>query len=125
MMIPVIYWGSFVLLLLTKALDVWSTIRFVPPTAETNPWARKLFVQRGFKSGLAIVSLAFLVIAASQYLLVWWFCTPLVQSLNAGLGTMIAWVQWDVARFNKTAKHSGITLLTLRCYYWWSKRRKN
>ena len=42
MTLPIIYWVSFVLLLITKAEDVLSTIRFVSPDAETNPWARKL-----------------------------------------------------------------------------------
>jgi len=124
MTLSIIYWGTFVLLLFTKALDAQSTIRFVPPTAESSPWARKLFCRYGLKSGLAIVLPAFLIIAGSQYLLVWWFCTPVVQALNAGLGAMIAWVQWDVARFNKTRKHSGITLLALRCYRCWAKRWK-
>ena len=121
MTLPIIYWVSFVLLLITKAEDVLSTIRFVSPDAETNPWARKLFRRFGFKFGLAIVSAAFLIIAGSQYILVWWFCTPLVQALNAGLGALISWVQWDVARFNKTGTHSGMTLLALQCYRWWAR----
>ena len=125
MTLSIIYWVSFVLLLFTKALDVWSTIRFVPPTAETNPWARKLFCRYGFKSGVAIVAMAFLIIAGSQYLLVWWLCTHLVQWLNAGLGTMIAWVQWDVARFNRSGMHSRMTRLALQCYGRWARRMKD
>ena len=120
MTLAIFYWLSFLLLFATKAADVVSTIRYVPPRAETNPWARRLFGRFGFKGGLAIVSAAFLGIACSQYVLVWWFSGPLVQALNAALGVLISWVQWDVARFNKSGAHSRLTLIALRCYHRWA-----
>jgi hypothetical protein len=121
MTLAVIYWLSFALLRATKAKDVMSTICWVPPTAESNPWARRLFMRFGFKGGLLIVSAVFLVIASGQYVLVWIFCAPWVQALNAGLGFFIAWVQWDVARSNATGTHSRITLFALRCYRRWER----
>jgi hypothetical protein len=124
MTFSIIYWGSFALLLMTKAADILSTIRFVSPEAETNPWARRLFRRFGFRLGLGIVAATFLVIGGSQYILVWWFCSPLVQALNAALGAVISWVQWDVARFNRTGTHSGMTLRALRSYHWWARRWK-
>ena len=121
MTLSIVYWVSFALLLFTKTADVLSTIRFAPAAAESNPWARRLFHRFGFKAGLLVISTAFLFVAIGQYLLVWWLCNPPMQALNAMLGTMIAWIQWDVARFNRTQKHSGITLLALRGYRSWAR----
>ena len=123
-MLAIAYWISFALLLITKAAYVWSTLRFVLPVAETNPFASKLFHRFGFKCGLATVSAIFLISASTQYILVWLFCTPLVRVANIALGGIIAWIQWDVARFNKTGKHSGTTLIALRCYNRWAQRWK-
>jgi hypothetical protein len=122
MLFATFYWLSFALLLATKVADVISTIRYVPPLAETNPWARKLFSRLGFKAGLAIVSAAFLLIACGQYILVWWFSSRLVQTLNAALGILISWIQWDVARFNRTGIHSRITRRAMTLYCTWTKR---
>jgi hypothetical protein len=72
MILTIIYWLSFALLLVTKAADIASTVRWVPPPAETNPWARRLFERFGFKGGLVVVSTIFLVIVVVQYVTVWW-----------------------------------------------------
>jgi hypothetical protein len=121
MTLAFIYWLSFAALIITKVADVVSTIRWVSPTAETNPWARRLFRRFGFKGGLIIVSIIFLLIVVTQYASVWWYGSSLAQAANAGLGFIISFIQWDVARFNATGVHSRITLLAMRYYARWNR----
>jgi len=57
-----------------------STIRWLPPNVETNPWARRLFGCFGFKGGPLIVSAVFLVIVVTQYAAAWWSCPEWMQA---------------------------------------------
>ena len=121
MTLSIIYWLSFLTLIATKAADVISTIRWVSPSTETNPWARRLFKRFGFPGGLMIVTAVFLLIVIGQYAAVWWYCSKWMKAGNAALGFIISFIQWDVARFNATGAHSRITLLAMRCYQSWNR----
>ena len=98
----------------TKVADVVSTWRHVGVRGETNPLAAALFRRFGLAWGIVIVSAVYLGIALTQYLCVWWIrWVPLIWA-NTLLGFAIAWVQWDVARFNSTGRHSRTTRTAMR-----------
>ncbi len=108
------FWLSFVALLATKVADVVSTWRHVGVRGECNPLAAVLFRRVGLAWGIVIVSAVYVGIALAQYLCVWaigW--VPLLWASTL-LGFAIAWVQWDVARFNSTGRHSWTTRTAMR-----------
>lgn len=110
---------SLGLLLLTKLADVWTTIRHVGRHGESNPLARALFAKVGFTGGLAVVMGLWAVIVGMVYVSAW--SSPgWIQVITAIAGTIIAWVQWDVARFNATRRPSRITQLAARAYGKWA-----
>lgn len=111
---------SLVLLLLTKLADVWTTIRHVGKHGESNPLARRLFDRFGFAGGLAVVVCIWLVIVAMVYVSAW--SSPgWVQVISAITAMGVAWVQWDVARFNATQRSSRLTRIAMRVYGRWAK----
>lgn len=106
---------SLVLLLLTKLADVWTTVRHVGRHGESNPLARALFAKVGFAGGLVVVMVLWAVIVGMVYISAW--SSPAwIQVITAIAGTAVAWVQWDVARFNATRKSSRITQLAAQAY---------
>ena len=115
------FWLSFAALLVTKAADVVSTWRHVGVRGETNPIVRPLFVRFGLGRGMVLVCAVYVVLVVGQYLLVWWFAVPAVVWANSCLGCGVAWVQWDVARFNATGRHSIATRLATRGYARWAR----
>ena len=124
MLIAILYWWSFSALILTKIADVVSTLRSVPPDAESNPYARILFRRFGFKGGLAIVSLLFLAIVITQFFAVWSLQSPPLLIANTIRGFLISWIQWEVARFNTTQSPTRITSLILHAYSAWNRWSK-
>jgi hypothetical protein len=120
-MMPWFFWLSFAALLVTKAADVVSTWRHVGVRGETNPIARPLFAKFGLGWGMFIVCLIYLVVAGGQYLLVWWTGRPLMLWCNGALGFLIAWVQWDAARFNATGKPSAMIKIAIRGHARWAQ----
>jgi hypothetical protein len=113
---------SLIALVLTKAADFWTTLRYVGPEAECNPLARKLFNQFGFKGGLVLVVLIWAIIVAAAYGYAWWLGSSWERWLTAATGFVIAWAQWDAARFNATGHASWLTRRALVLYHWWRNR---
>ncbi|MEI7821275.1 MAG: hypothetical protein WCK55_10185 [Verrucomicrobiota bacterium] len=121
LIVAILFWSSLALLSVTKAADVVTTIRHVGEHGESNPLARAWFARFGFTGGLLLVCAIYSVLAVGQYVLVWWTCGIVGRSLNTVCGLAIAWIQWDVARFNATGRHSRITMLALRAYSRWAR----
>jgi hypothetical protein len=119
--VSILFWSSLGLLFVTKAADVVTTIRHVGAHGESNPLARSWFGRFGFVGGLVLVCVLFAFLAVGQYLLVWWLCGLTGRLLNAVGGFAIAWIQWDVARFNASGRHSRLTMLALRAYSAWAR----
>jgi len=121
--------ASLILLLLTKLADLWTTIRHVGPHGESNPLARRLFGRFGFAGGLTVVMLVWSGIVVAVYVRAWW-APAWMQYLIVAVAFAIAWIQWDVARFNATRKPSRLTRIASRYYGSWesflrSIRRRN
>lgn len=111
---------SLVLLLLTKLADLWTTVRHVGRHGESNPLARALFTKVGFTGGLAVVMGLWALIVGMVYVSAW--SSPgWVQIMTAIAGTAVAWVQWDVARFNSTHRSSRLTRFAMRAYGCWAE----
>jgi hypothetical protein len=119
--VSILFWSSLCLLFTTKAADVTTTIRHVGENRESNPLARAWFARFGFTGGLVLVCALYSVLAVGQYVLVWWSCGIVGRLLNAMCGLAIAFVQWDVARFNAGGRHSRFTMLALRAYSTWAR----
>lgn len=110
---------SLCLLLVTKLADLWTTVRHVGRYGESNPLARALFARLGFAGGLAVVMGLWAVIVGIVYVSAW-SSSQCIQVITAIAGTVVAWVQWDVARFNATRKSSRITRLAAQAYGRWA-----
>ena len=119
--VSILFWASLALLFATKAADVMTTIRHVGVHGESNPLARAWFARFGLTGGLVVVCAIYTVLAVGQYVLVWWSCGFVGRLLNTVCGLAIAWIQWDVARFNASGRHSRITMLALRAYSKWAR----
>ena len=111
---------SLCLLLVTKMADLWTTVRHVGRHGESNPLARALFAKVGFLGGLAVVMGLWAVIVGVAYISAW-FSPIWIQVITAIVGTAVAWVQWDVARFNATRRSSRLTRLAMRAYGRWAE----
>ena len=83
---------------------------------------RKWFARFGFTGGIVLVGALYTVLALGQYLLVWESCDSPGRLLNAACGLAIAYVQWDVARYNRSGRHSRVTSMALRAYFAWARR---
>jgi len=111
---------SLGLLLVTKVADLWTTVHHVGRYGETNPLARFMFAKVGFAGGLALVMVLWAVIVGMVYASAWsapWW----IQVVTAIAGTLVAWIQWDVARFNATRRSSRLTRIALRAYGKWAE----
>jgi hypothetical protein len=113
---------SLTALVLTKSSDFWTTLRHVGPEAECNPLARKLFHRFGFKGGLVMVALIWAIIVAAAYGYAWRLGSSWERWVTASTGLVIAWAQWDAARFNATGNASWLTRMALAWYRWWQSR---
>jgi cytochrome c biogenesis protein CcdA len=111
---------SLGLLLLTKLADLWTTVRHVGQQGESNPLARALFAKVGFAGGLAVVMGLWAVIVGMVYVSAW-SAPAWIQVVTSIAGTVVAWVQWDVARFNATRRSSRLTRIAMRAYGRWSE----
>ena len=111
---------SLILLSISKLADLWTTVRYVGKQGESNPFARLLFAKIGFAGGLAVVMLIWGLIVGLVYVSAW-SAPGWIQVVTAILGTFVAWVQWDVARFNATRKSSRLTRFAARAYGAWAK----
>ncbi len=119
---------SLGLLLLTKLADLWTTIRHVGREGESNPLARALFAKVGFAGGLAVVMGLWVVIVAMVYVSAW-AAPGGIQVITSIFAIAIAWVQWDVARFNATGRTTRLTRIARGAYGRWAalvaaRRRK-
>ena len=107
------------LLLLTKLADLWTTVRYVGKHGESNPFARLLFARFGFAGGLTLVMLIWGLIVGAVFVSAW--SAPVwIQVLTALFGTLVAWIQRDVARFNATHRTSRLTRIAVRAYGKWA-----
>lgn len=111
---------SLGLLLLTKLADLWTTVRHVGQQGESNLLARALFAKDGFAGGLAVVMGLWAVIVGMVYVSAW-SAPEWIQMMTAIAGTVVAWLQWDVARFNATRRSSRLTRIAMRAYGRWSE----
>jgi hypothetical protein len=111
-------------LLWTKALDVISTWRFIGVHGESNPIARWLFEKTGLVGGMGIVCALYLLILGLQIVAVVWSNHPWTTYGTVTLGSFIAFIRYDVARFNRTRCHSTMTNFLLRFLYGFAKRNK-
>ena len=107
---------TVIALLWTKALDAISTWRFVGLHGESNPIARWLFEKTGLAGGMAIVCALYILILGLQITSVVWFDNPWTTYGTVALGAFIAYIQYDVARFNRTRRHSAMTNMLLRIF---------
>lgn len=108
-------------LLFTKALDVHSTWRHVGVAGELNPIVRGWLRRFGLGFGLALACAVYVVVLAIEIALVWWLDQTLLTLGTVIIGLFIAWAQWDVARFNRSRRHSWFTRITLRVYLSWNR----
>ena len=107
---------TVIALLWTKALDVISTWRFVGLHGESNPIARWLFEKTGLAGGMAIVCALYILILGLQITAVVWINDSWTTYGTVALGAFIAYIQYDVARFNRTRRHSAMTNFLLRIF---------
>ena len=98
-----------VALLWTKALDVISTWRFIGVHGESNPIARWLFEKAGLAGGMSIVCAIYILILSTQLGAVVWFNLPWLTFGTVLVGFLVAFIQYDVARYNRTHRHSAMT----------------
>ncbi len=109
---------SLLALVVTKAADIittWRGLREHGVTGEQNPLARWAMVQFNPSGGIGFVMVLWLFVVAACYVPAW-FSSPWYQWATAIGGFLIAWAQWEVARFNATSQHSYFTRLVLRWY---------
>jgi hypothetical protein len=104
-------------LLWTKALDVISTWRLIGAHGESNPIARWLFEKAGLAGGISIVCALYIVILSAQLGVVFWINSPGLTFGTVLIGFLVAFIQYDVARYNRTRRHSVMTnfLLCFLC----------
>jgi hypothetical protein len=107
---------TVIALLWTKALDAISTWRFVGLHGESNPIARWLFEKTGLAGGMAIVCALYILILGLQITAVVWINDSWTTYGTVTLGAFIAYIQYDVARFNRTRRHSAMTNFLLRIF---------
>ncbi len=105
-----------VALLWTKALDVISTWRFIGVHGESNPIVRCLFDKAGLAGGIVIVCALYLLILAAQLGAVVWINSPWFTHGTVLVGSLIAFIQYDVARFNRSRRPSALTNFLLRFF---------
>jgi hypothetical protein len=105
-----------VALIWTKALDVVSTWRFICAHGESNPIARWLFEKAGLAGGIAIVCALYLLLLAAQLGAVVWINSPWLTHGTVLVGLFVAFIQYDVARFNRSRRHSAMTNFLLRFF---------
>ena len=103
-------------LLWTKALDVISTWRFIGVHGESNPIARWLFEKAGLAGGMSIVCAIYLLLLAAQLGAVVWINSPWLTHGTVLVGSLVAFIQYDVARFNRSRRHSAMTNFLLRFF---------
>lgn len=108
---------SLLALILTKVADIVTTVRGIRRCGsvqwERNPLARWAMERWGLAWGItAVMGLWFLVVLVTYVPM--WFAPAWMQWLTAGMGFLIAWCQWDVARFNVTRRHAWFTALAWR-----------
>ena len=105
-----------VALLWTKVLDVISTWRFIGVHGESNPIVRCLFDKAGLAGGIVIVCALYLLILAAQLGAVVWINSPWFTHGTVLVGSLIAFIQYDVARFNRSRRPSALTNFLLRFF---------
>lgn len=111
---------SLLCLILTKAVDVATTVRGLRREGasvgmEQNPLARRMFRRLGVTRGTALVLLLWALIAAACYVPAF-FAPAWYQAATAAGGGLVAWAQWDVARANHTGRHSAFTRLLMTVF---------
>jgi hypothetical protein len=94
---------TVIALLWTKALDVFSTWRFVGLHAESNHIARWLFEKTGL-GGMATVCALYILILGLQITAIVWINDSWTTYGTVALGAFIACIQYAVARFNCTRR---------------------
>ena len=114
---------SLVALVFTKVADVVTTIRFVNPEQETNPFARRLFGMAGFGKGIVIVCVIWTAIAGVTYAVAFLQSTAIFKWLTALTGFFISWIQGEAARFNATGRNGYFTRAVMKAYVKWGQSR--
>jgi hypothetical protein len=107
---------TVIALLWTKALDAISTWQFVELHGESNPIARWLFEKTGLVGGMGIVCALYILILGLQITAIVWINDSWTTYGTVAPGAFIAYIQYDVARFNRTRRHSAMTNLLLRIF---------
>jgi hypothetical protein len=116
---------SLIALVLTKVADIVTTVRGIRRhgiQGEQNPLARWVMSRWGVCSGIFIITILWFMIIVLTYLPAW-IAPPWYQWSAAFLGFLVAWIQWDVARFNTTGRQSWITRRIHRSFLKWQRRR--
>lgn len=103
-------------LIWTKALDVISTWRYIGVHAESNPIAHWLFNKAGLAAGISIVCALYILILAVQMGTVVWINSPWLTHGTVLVGSLVAFIQYDVARFNRSRRHSIFTRFFLQLF---------
>ncbi len=138
-----IWWWLYAIgligVVLTKVADVWSTwLKLQGAGDETNPFAAGLMHRWGFRTGIMIVSLIYVLILAVS---TWAFAASLeffVELAHSGwIGATLAWsaqclvfaylllvsvVQAAVAHHNWTGRSNSITRRVLSFHSRWARR---
>ena len=69
---------------------------------ESNPIALWLFDKAGLAGGIAIVCALYLLLLAAQLGAVVWIDSPWLTHGTVLFGSLVAFIQYDVARFNRS-----------------------
>lgn len=125
-LLPLAVGGVAGLLVLTKLLDVLSTLRAIDAEQETNPMAARLMRMFGVKVAVWFVFVvACAVVAASAALAL--FGPPWLAWAFVAFGLLVAIVQACVARANVSGRHNVVTAVVAAWHRWlarcWAGRR--
>jgi hypothetical protein len=124
---PLLLTLSLLALILSKVADIRSTLQGIRRCGgdiswEQNPLARWAMRRWGVPRGIAVTMLPWCLITALIFAPA--YHSPVWHQLLTALGGFfVAWTQWDVARFNRTHRHSWFTRRLLSGYQRWQTRR--
>ena len=93
-------------------MDVYSTLKFVSPQAESNPLAR--FLMRRFNIGFKVVVFSIFLLALLIILVYGLFAIQseslLTKALFSGYGMIACWAQYGAYQFNKSGRANWIVV---------------
>lgn len=104
---------SLLALIVTKIADIVTTVRGLRRSGiagERNPLARRAMERWAVGGGIGMIMVLWGVVVAVCYGPAF-FAPEWYQWATAAGGFLIAWAQWDVARYNASRRHSWFTRL--------------